>query len=564
MKAVKHSVTLVCVFALALSGCNGRPAAGASAPAASASAAVDKDPFGKYPEPITFTIGLEVSPSEQWPEGDSPSSNQYTRYIEEQLNIKTEVVWTASNADFRQKTNLAISSNSLPDGLVVNDTQLNQMVKSNQLADLTGAYNDFASDTMRQLIDSSGGKAVENGSFNGKLYGLTSTSDGDFEFMWIRKDWMDKLGLEAPKSIADLKAVAKAFVEKDPGGNGPGKTIGLSGPQNGGYLYSTFLTSGTNVYGFEPLFEGFNSYPGWWLKDASGDPVYGSITGETRTALGELASWYKEGLIDPEMGIRQDSTEAVISGRSGMFSGGWWMGYYMLPDVIKNNPQANFQCYAVPEDSGGVYRPRASSASYMYAVANKNYAHPEVVIKLNNLLIREESKFDQNKGAIGNFPMRIAFGMLDEGTKTLHALRDVLSGTKTISDYSEDEFRLYKLLRNDLEKIKLVKTEPYANMDIAYWNPAADMTAWQRSYSIMVGWAALADSRIEKVFSLTHSMSSTMESRWANLKALEDEAFMKIIMGQAPLESFDQFVKDWKAQGGDRITAEVKEFAASK
>ena len=44
---------------------------------------------------------------------------------------------------------------------------------------------------------------------------------------------MDKLELAAPKSIADLKAIAKAFVEKDPGGNGSGKTIGISGPQNG-------------------------------------------------------------------------------------------------------------------------------------------------------------------------------------------------------------------------------------------------------------------------------------------------------------------------------------------
>jgi putative aldouronate transport system substrate-binding protein len=554
---------LAAVFSSTAISCGGKTSPGtASAPGAVSPA--DKDPFGKYPEPVTFTTGLEVSPNEEWPPGDSPLNNQYIRHIEEQLNIKVDVVWTASSADYRQKVNLAISSNSLPDGLVANDSQLNQMVKSGQLADLSQAYNDFASDTMRRLIDSSGGKALENGSFHGELYGLTSTSDGDFEFLWIRKDWMDKLGLAAPKSMADLKAIAKAFVEKDPGGNGPGRTIGISGPQNGGYLYSTFLTSGTNVYGFEPLFEAFNAYPGWWLRDASGNPVYGSITGETRAALQELAAWYREGLIDPEMGIRQDSTEAVISGRSGMFSGGWWMGYYMLPDVIKNNPQANFQCYAVPVDSRGVYRPRASSASYMYAVVNKNYAHPEAVIKLNNLLIRDESQFDQRNGSIGNFPMRIAFGMLDEGTRTLNAMRDVLSGAAAINDYTEEDFRIYKLLRKDLEKIRLVKKEPFDNMDIAYWDPAADMTAWQRSYSIMVGWAALADSKIEKVFSLTHSMTPVMESRWSNLKALEDETFMRIIMGQAPIESFDQFVKDWKAQGGERITGEVKELTASK
>jgi putative aldouronate transport system substrate-binding protein len=513
---------------------------------------------------VVLSIGLAVDPNEEWPAGDSPVHNQYIRHIEEQLNVKVEVDWTASSSDYDQKVNLAISSNSLPDALVVNDMQFNQMVKSQQLGDLTQAYRDYASDTMRRMIDSSGGKAIENVTYNGKMYGLTSTSDGDFELVWIRKDWLDKLGLQAPKTISDLRAVARAFVERDPGGNGPGRTIGISGPENGGAMYSTFLTSGTNIYGFEPLFSAFGSYPGWWIKDAEGKAAYASTLPETRTALAELAAWYREGLIDPEMGIRQFSSEAVISGRSGIFSGGWWMGYAMLPDVIRNNPSANFQCYAIPAGSGGIYRPRASSASYSYVVVNKNYAHPEAAIKLNNLLIRDEGSFDFRRGGIGNFPLRIAMGMLDECPFTLQAFRDVLGGTKTAGDFSDEEFRLYKLLKNDLDKINLVKTAPYDVTDISAWNPAADMSAWQRSYSIMVGWAAYQDSPKELVYSLTHSLTPAMESRWSNLKALEDETFMKIVMNQAPIEVFDEFVRNWKAQGGDRITAEVQEYVNTK
>ncbi|MGB8455319.1 MAG: hypothetical protein WCD89_23675 [Anaerocolumna sp.] len=45
---------------------------------------------------------------------------------------------------------------------------------------------------------------------------------------------------------------------------------------------------------------------------------------------------------------------------------------------------------------------------------------------------------------------------------------------------------------------------------------------------------------------------------------MEDEVFMKIIMNQAPIESFDQFVEDWKSQGGDDITAEVSDYVNSK
>jgi multiple sugar transport system substrate-binding protein/putative aldouronate transport system substrate-binding protein len=42
---------------------------------------------------------------------------------------------------------------------------------------------------------------------------------------------------------------------------------------------------------------------------------------------------------------------------------------------------------------------------------------------------------------------------------------------------------------------------------------------------------------------------------------MEDETFLKIILGTAPIDSFDQFVTDWKAQGGDEITAEVQAMA---
>lgn len=45
---------------------------------------------------------------------------------------------------------------------------------------------------------------------------------------------------------------------------------------------------------------------------------------------------------------------------------------------------------------------------------------------------------------------------------------------------------------------------------------------------------------------------------------MENETFMKIIMNQEPIEAFDTFVENWKAQGGDIITEEVTEFYNSK
>ncbi|MDR2748266.1 MAG: extracellular solute-binding protein, partial [Treponema sp.] len=148
MKVVTLLVVPLLIGISLFTGCGGRSSGGAAVPVNTG----DRDPFGKYNEPLALTIGLSVDPNEEWPAGDSPVNNQYTRHIEEQLNIKVDVTWTSSSSDYAQKVNLAISSNSLPDALVVNDMQFNQMVKSQQLADLTQAYNDYASDTMRRMI----------------------------------------------------------------------------------------------------------------------------------------------------------------------------------------------------------------------------------------------------------------------------------------------------------------------------------------------------------------------------------------------------------------------------
>ena len=154
--------------------------------------------------------------------------------------------------------------------------------------------------------------------------------------------------------------------------------------------------------------------------------------------------------------------------------------------------------------------------------------------------------------------------MQDESVFTVNAMRDVLAGTKTVDDFTEEDFTLYKLLKNDLETISTVKKEPYDSMDIGTWDVQANPGAWARDYSLMVGWGALIDSQLEPVYSAIYQQTETMEQRWANLEKMENETFMKIIMNQEPIEAFDTFVENWKAQGGDIITEEVTEFYNSK
>ena len=53
--------------------------------------------------------------------------------------------------------------------------------------------------------------------------------------------------------------------------------------------------------------------------------------------------------------------------------------------------------------------------------------------------------------------------------------------------------------------------------------------------------------------------TESMKTKWASLEKIEMQAILKIIVGEADLDSFDQFVEDWNNAGGEGITEEVNE-----
>ena len=80
-----------------------------------------------------------------------------------------------------------------------------------------------------------------------------------------------------------------------------------------------------------------------------------------------------------------------------------------------------------------------------------------------------------------------------------------------------------------------------------------------RLVSIMVGDAPLVNEEYVPIYNSYDGRTKTMDSKWANLKKLEEETFAKIITGKAGIEAFDSFVEEWKASGGDEITKEIQD-----
>ena len=58
--------------------------------------------------------------------------------------------------------------------------------------------------------------------------------------------------------------------------------------------------------------------------------------------------------------------------------------------------------------------------------------------------------------------------------------------------------------------------------------------------------------------------SETMKTKWASLEKLEQQTILKIIVGEADMSTFDEFVENWKSAGGDTITEEINEELSSR
>ncbi|MDO4336717.1 MAG: extracellular solute-binding protein [Eubacteriales bacterium] len=521
----------------------------------------DPSPFGKYEEPVTVEIVQSINPTISMPEGDTATDNYYTRYIKDNLNIDISVKWSAASADYNEKLNLAIASNDLPDVFTVNEQQFRKLLKSDMLEDLTPYFDTYTYDIIKQNIDSTDGKAMENITYNDKIYAVPNVqveADG-YNLMWIRQDWLDELGLEAPQTIEELEQVAQAFVDNNMGGE---NTIGILGPTINGALYNTFLST-NNLNCLDGIFQAYQSYPGFWVEDGEGNVVYGSTTQETKEALGELQKMYADGILDQELGVRKDADEAWKSGKAGILFSPWWHGYN-VKDCIANDAEAEWKAYAAPLADDGNWYAKLGGVGNSYCVVRKGYEHPEAAIMLNNLLRKSEGTFQEETSLDSSYyPGRVVITPSDECSFSVKALRAKINGEE-IPEYDPLN---YKLLDSDLASLDECLEAPYDDLSIEKWKTENMSTSasFGRLYSLLMGMSAVVDAEdegiVNKVYSTTYTQTDTMERKWTNLKKKEDETFLKIIIGEESLDAFDTFVEEWNAEGGEEITAEVQELA---
>ncbi|ASA20407.1 extracellular solute-binding protein [Paenibacillus donghaensis] len=506
--------------------------------------------YSRYAEPIELRIGFKV-PDSRLNTGDSNDNNPITRYLESITGVRVIHSWEAKGEEvFFQKAQLAIDSNDLPDALVVNREQLGKLIDNRMIEDLTDIYEGYASELVKDIYDSTNGEALGDATRNGRLYALPNVAihADSPALLWLRQDWLEKLELPPPQTYADIERIAKAFIELDPDGNGKRDTLGLSGYRN--IVYGTK----PHVAGLDAVFSAYHAFPTNWITDSSGNVMYGSITPETKQALGKLADWYRQGLLDPEFALYKETQEPIIAGKSGMFFGPWWMPYYPLSEAVALDTKAEWRAYAAPLDDSGKFVTHMAPVTDRYLVVRKGYEHPEAVVKLLNAFTRLERRQDPNLAEVDK---------MDDFAAETGIQPRAYYPFDLLIDYSDAIEKHYADIQQALhDKIDKDTLDPDTRLIYDHWiaeeeQPKKNLEGWKAVNAYKYGVAVLTSTAIERVRSVFYGTTPLMQSKWPELQKLERETFLNIIVGDAPLSAFDTFVAEWRALGGDEITAEV-------
>lgn len=507
-----------------------------------------------YPKTVNVTVGWFSSTPTGLPPGATQTHNAYVTTVEKTLNVHLTWSFLEPGSELQTKENLVIADNQLPDVMVVNQQQMENLAQAGKLENLTPAFKKYASPYIKRIYASNDNHALKTAMIGGKLMAIPDTQIGyQWNVLWIRKDWLAKLHLKPPTTMAGVIHVAKEFISHHLGGK---NTVGLVGPGNSSL---NSLTQYNGFGGFDTIFGAFGAYPTYWIN-AHGKAEYGSVQPQMLSALKYLRTMYKEGVIDPSFGTEttQQAQAELQSGQAGMFFGPWWMPG-TVEQTVENNPNAQWIAVAAPGlTAKSKLNVVAPPWSENYIVVKKGFKYPGVVLQAINI-DQTDYRGHNPKGNFypsydpgwANWPLLVQLDYYAAVPLQYTALQKALAAHSAAGLAPRDVTIYDRILKARAEKSHPAK-------DIAYWAEGTE-------YTTGAGAVEKNMKRYHQIEPMAVVLPQTMEAQWTQMQTIEDETLLGIITGQKPISAFHQFVTEWKALGGTKITqyvqAHIKQFS---
>lgn len=414
----------------------------------------------------------------------------------------------AKGSYYYTKLNVKATAGDLPDLFHVDYPTFIRLAQEGKLLRLNEYLEQ--SPNIRGMIDPS---KLDDVTVDGGIYAIpTGTRPEPYNVesragFVVRQDWLDRLGLERPRNLDEMHAVLQAFTYGDPDGNGRNDTYGYGAEKS---------------HQFAGIFGAFGIHPDFW-HERDGRIRKGFTMPEAKEALAVLQQWYKEGLIDPRYPVTdtKQRDDHIIQSKYGMFQNAPLEtdpSSAMYAALLKRTPDARLSFFTGvkgPEGKSGF--PETSPYTGLRAVS-ADVKQPDKLFRMLDWMQSDEGGF-----YLIHYGVEGEDFVLDRETNRIRLL----------SAYSE----LYRK---------------------GFSNPVRFLN------DIDIRWADDA-VKAHAVEAAQHSIRNELwepvpaEQEYPNLDELWDHYFTNIVIGEYELEKWDEFVKLYYEQGGERIERQANE-----
>lgn len=211
-----------------------------------------------------------------------------------------DITYVPANV-YEEKINVTMTSGEMPQVVMIQNitgTSVINAIRSGMFWDLTPYLDEFPN------LKNFDQQVINNLKVDGKYYFIPRPRPLVRNGTIIRKDWLEKVGMELPSTIDEFYELLKAFKEKDPDGNGQKDTYGM-------LLYENAIPG--DIFAW-------HGSPNNWKVEGDGSFVKDVETAEYRAGLSFVRKLYAEGLITKEFAIivRNEARKDLYNNKVGL------------------------------------------------------------------------------------------------------------------------------------------------------------------------------------------------------------------------------------------------------
>lgn len=314
----------------------------------------------------------------------------------------------------------------------------------------------------------------------------------------IRADWLEKAGVEAPKTTDDYVTLFKAIKDGDFDGNGKADSYGV--------------TTADNTQELDAVFNQAFGVTGTWLKNDAGEWTHARVSAAEKAKIAFYASLREQGLYDPEFittkwDVKEDK---FYSGRAGVIFGSSAEVIDIYGGKMRQaHPGVTLSLLSPPKGPGGqgLMALDVSKEARGLAIATTS-EHKEEVVKLLDFIASPEGQAIERLGFEGE-------------------------------QYTKDG-----------ETIK----------------PTDKLATWYARFLVAANWQPpvqwLSDAAQQSLKTISADFKPDNAFVWPAEYATDIDAtenvyrawVYKFVSGEAKMDQWDQFVSEWNAAGGEKMT----------